>query len=188
MEQLEVLDHTIRNLELLSLPYMVVGSYGSMAYGEIRLTRDIDIVIDLTPADVSKLAAPYKADPDFYIYEPGIQEAIRHGSQFNVIHTTSGNKVDFMIARKDAYGREQLARRQKVFITPEIEGYTASAEDIVLGKLWYYVLGESEKHINDIAGIWRSCQLDLDYIDRWAPSLGAADAWKALRARLEVAK
>jgi hypothetical protein len=47
MEQLEVLAFAIQTLENLRLPYMVVGSYGSMAYGEIRSTRDVDIVVDL---------------------------------------------------------------------------------------------------------------------------------------------
>lgn len=89
MEELEVLHHTIRHLEHIMVPYMVVGSYGSMAYGEIRMTRDIDIVIDLAPGDVPKLAAPYLADPNFYICEPAILEAIRRRSQFNIIHTTS---------------------------------------------------------------------------------------------------
>lgn len=91
-----------------------------------------------------------------------------------------------MLARDDAWGREQMTRRQRVFITPDIEGYTASPKDVVLGKLWYYVLGESEKHINDITSIWKSRKLNLDYIDQWAPSVGAKDAWRNLRQKLEA--
>ena len=34
----------------LSIPYAVVGSYASTAWGEPRMTRDIDIVIQLTAA------------------------------------------------------------------------------------------------------------------------------------------
>lgn len=88
MEQLQLLHQTIQHLESLALPYMVVGSYGSMAYGEIRLTRDIDIVIAMEPRDVPRFSIPYRADKDFYLYEPAILEAIRLRSQFNVIHTT----------------------------------------------------------------------------------------------------
>jgi hypothetical protein len=185
MEQLEVLAFAIRTLENLRLPYMVVGSYGSMAYGEIRSTRNVDIVVDLRMADVPALAAAFKAEPGFYLYESAIAAAVGAGSQFNIIHVTSGNKIDFILPRPDAYGREQLARRQRVWITREVEGYTASPEDIVLGKLWYYSLGESEKHVTDIAAIWKSRSLDVAYIERWAPALSAADAWQALRKRLE---
>ncbi|HTN76923.1 MAG TPA: hypothetical protein VL096_16810, partial [Pirellulaceae bacterium] len=109
-----------------------------------------------------------------------IEQAIRNRSMFNIIHTASGNKLDFMLARHDAWGYEQLARRQRVFLTPELEGYVASPEDVIIGKLWYYTEGESEKHLGDIAGILRATHItiDRDYISRFADQLGFASAWQ----------
>ena len=37
----------IRPLNRLSIPYMVTGSAASMAYGEPRMTHDIDLVVEL---------------------------------------------------------------------------------------------------------------------------------------------
>ena len=42
-------------LNKASIKYMVTGSVASMVYGEPRLTHDIDIIIFLTDADISKL-------------------------------------------------------------------------------------------------------------------------------------
>lgn len=47
MEQNELLHYTIQALEELGIAYMIGGSLASSAYGEPRLTNDIDIVADL---------------------------------------------------------------------------------------------------------------------------------------------
>jgi len=36
----------------LGIRYMVTGAAASIVYGEPRLTNDIDVVLDLTPAEV----------------------------------------------------------------------------------------------------------------------------------------
>ena len=47
MNQGEFFSFVIDVLEELDIPYMITGSVASMAYGEPRLTLDMDIVIDL---------------------------------------------------------------------------------------------------------------------------------------------
>ncbi len=42
----ELLGNIVLILERLKIPYLVTGSMASMAYGEPRLTNDIDIVAD----------------------------------------------------------------------------------------------------------------------------------------------
>ena len=46
MEQADLLRRAVEVLESQQVPYLVVGSFASMAYGEPRLTRDIDVVVD----------------------------------------------------------------------------------------------------------------------------------------------
>ncbi|MFO0956398.1 MAG: hypothetical protein U0800_02895, partial [Isosphaeraceae bacterium] len=41
MEQLDLVRHAIEILERLSIPYVLVGSWGSGIYGEPRFTRDV---------------------------------------------------------------------------------------------------------------------------------------------------
>ena len=187
MEQLEVLEFAIRTLESQQIPYMLVGSYASMVYGEVRLTRDIDILVDLTPKQVPAFAEAFRANEDFFLYEPAILTAVQQRTPFNIIHTSSGNKIDFMLPRTDAYGRDEFSRRHRAFITPALEGYTARPENVILGKLWYYSLGESEKHLRDITGILRVSpdKIDIAYIEQWAVEIGVLESWRLLQSRLE---
>lgn len=185
MEQPELLRKVIESLESLGIPYMVVGSIASGAYGEPRMTQDIDIVIDIQPEQVSRFCAEFTL-PDFYISRDAVEQAIRHRSQFNVIHPSSGNKVDFMIARSDVWGRTQLARRQRVQILPDRPGYVARPEDIILGKMLYYQEGGSEKHLRDIAGILKISgdQLDREYVQQWAGQLDLMEIWQSILRRV----
>lgn len=186
MNQSELLALAISILEDLGLTYMVVGSIASGTYGEPRMTRDIDIVI--APScedDIERLCAAFPSD-DFYVSREAALEAMRNGTQFNVIHPESGDKVDFMIAGRDAWGRQQVQRRQRVRILPDKEGFAAGAEDIILSKMAYYKEGGSEKHLRDIAGILKvgGTALDRAYIERWAESLGVTEVWNAVLARV----
>ena len=110
MEQTDLLKLIATTLDALHVPYMVVGSYASGAYGDPRFTQDIDIVVDLTAAQLDELISRLPSD-DFYVSREAALEAIRDAGQFNIIHPESGNKIDFMIARKDAWGQEQMRRR-----------------------------------------------------------------------------
>jgi hypothetical protein len=185
VEQVDLLRHAIRELERQQIPHMVVGSFASMAHGEPRMTRDIDIVLDLRADQVAGLCSAFPA-PAFYVSVPAAQEAVRRGGQFNVIHPASGNKIDFILARQDAWGKSQLARRQRVKLLPDLDGYVASPEDVILGKLWYYQEGGSEKHLRDIAGILQlgGTQIDTAYIESLAAQLGVTEPWQAVLSRI----
>jgi hypothetical protein len=184
VEQTELLKFVVESLEKLSIPYMVVGSYASLVLGEPRMTLDIDIVIDLKVHQVSQFCSSFPAS-EFYLSEAAVRDAVRSRAPFNVLHPTSGNKIDFILPRDDEWGRLQLARRQRVKLLPDREGYTASPEDVILGKMWYYDLGGSEKHLRDIAGILRvsGALLDRGYLDTWSAKLGYADTWKTIQER-----
>jgi len=59
MEQLDILRHTVDVLERLTVPYLIVGSFASIAYGESRFTQDIDIVVALEAKHVD-VSVPHK--------------------------------------------------------------------------------------------------------------------------------
>jgi hypothetical protein len=185
LDQVELLRRAIQVLEQLDIKYLIVGSAASIVYGEPRMTLDIDIVIDLKSDQVDALCAAFPEDA-YYVSPQAARQAVLQGGQFNVIHPTSGNKIDFMIARRDAWGRSQLDRRQRVEVVPGLTGYAGSPEDVILGKLWYYQEGGSEKHLRDIAGMMQVSgdQIDTAYIAQWAQRLGLSDIWQAALARL----
>ena len=60
MEQIDFLHHAVDTLERMKVPYIVVGSIASIAYGESRFTQDIDIVAALEPRHVEELLAAFR--------------------------------------------------------------------------------------------------------------------------------
>jgi hypothetical protein len=186
LDQGDLLRHAVEVLEQMDITYMVVGSIASGAHGEPRMTHDIDIVVKLQRDDVYPLCAAFPS-PDFYISPDAVRQAIHNGGMFNVIHGSSGNKIDFMIAGTDMWGRTQIARRERKELIEGSAIYVARPEDIILSKLRYYQQGESEKHLRDIAGILRVSgdEVDRAYIDQWANELEVNEIWQAVQRRVE---
>jgi hypothetical protein len=183
MDQLEFFRHVIGILNNSGLRYMVVGSYASGFWGEPRATFDVDVVISLSAPDLSRLVTLFQPD-EFYFSPDAAEDAIRRGTQFNIIHPESGNKIDVMVQRADAWGQLQLSRRRLLSFEPGVEFYGGAPEDVILSKLLYYQEGASEKHLRDIAGILklRGSELDMSYLNQWAGQLGVEREWIAAQA------
>lgn len=186
MEQNELLRYTIRAFENLGVSYMIGGSLASSAYGEPRLTNDIDIVVDLRPQDVQGLMTKFRPD-EFYLDEESVKDAIAQRGQFNIIHPSSGYKVDVFIARQDAFGRSQLSRRRRLQTPDGEDAYFASSEDVILSKMEYFKMGQSERQLRDIIGVMRvqGDRLDRSYIREWVARLGLVEMWEVVLQHFE---
>jgi hypothetical protein len=185
VEQTDLLRAAIQALERLDIPYALVGSFASGAWGESRFTQDIDIVVALLPAQVRTLCDAFP-QPDFYVSLSAAEEAVRQGGQFNVIHPASGNKIDFMIAGNTPWADAQLKRSRRLTLFADIQANVAAPEDVILGKLIYFREGGSDKHLRDITGILKISgqQVDRSYISQYATQLGVADIWQAVLERM----
>ena len=185
MEQLELLKKVTRVLEEVGVPHAVCGSIASGAYGEPRMTRDIDIVADVHSHHIPLLRKAFPS-PQYYLSAEAASEALVRRTQFNIIHGASGNKVDVMIPHMDDWDHEQMARRRRLPLFADQECYVAAPEDVIIAKLRYYREGGSEKHLRDITGILRvsSELVDREYVDRWAATLGLSEIWQAVLRRL----
>jgi hypothetical protein len=185
VEQVDLLRYVVEVLEERGITYMVVGCFASGAYGEPRLTQDIDIVVDLRPDQVEPLCAAFPEE-DYYVSREAALNAVVRREQFNIIHPASGNRIDLIIARKDAWGQAQLSRRQRMRVFPDRDVYFARPEDIIISKMAYYREGGSEKHLRDITGIMKVSgeEVDTAYIRQWAEKLGLTEIWQAIVRRL----
>jgi len=168
-------------LERLDVPHAIVGSFATAVWGDARMTGDIDIVVQLAGEKVDGLCAAFPID-DFYVSQQAAHDAVSQRGQFNVIDFRSGNKIDSMIAGPSEWASRQLARRRRVQFAPDIEGFVAAPEDVIIGKLVYYQDGGSEKHLRDIASILSQDEGDVDrlYIAEVASQLGLTSIWKRL--------
>lgn len=180
----ELLQKVVEEFERLKIPYFVTGSVASMAYGEPRLTNDIDIVVRMHPRHVNGLLKAFPQS-DFYISADMIQDAILHQGQFNIIHPASGLKVDVMIQKDTPFDQSRFERIRRISPAKEYTANFASPEDVIIKKMEYYKEGGSEKHLRDITGILKisNAEVDQDYIESWVKKLDLVEIWDAIKKR-----
>ena len=73
--------------------------------------------------------------------------------------------------------------RRRPHVIDGIVVYVASPEDILIAKLEWAKMGESERQIEDAAGViaTQGSSLDRSYVERWVRELGLEHQWhKAL--------
>jgi hypothetical protein len=181
MEQDELLRHVARCFDRHGIRYFVTGAIAAIAYGEPRLTNDIDIVADLDEDRIARLKGCYPAD-EFYFDEESARRAVRNRSQFNIIHPGSGLKIDIMITQGDEFDQSRFLRARRLKPIEDTEVDFASPEDVILKKLDFYRQGRSDKHLRDVAGILKISAdiIDLAYIEAWARKLGLEEIWTAV--------
>lgn len=165
-------------LEATGIPYFVTGSFASSAHGVPRATNDIDIVISPTREQLNALLAQF-LPAEFAINSEEVAEALRYRSSFNIIDQVTFWKVDFILRQYTGFDASRFARREIVDIAG-VRLQTATAEDILITKLWWAKLGPSERQINDAAGIIRvqGDNLDLEYVEKWVAVLELDDQWQ----------
>jgi len=178
MEPSDLLRHVCLTAERLGIRYLVTGSQATIVFGEPRFTNDIDVVVDLTAANVTEFAEEFPAD-EYYLSLDAAREAIANHSMFNIIHPASGIKIDVIIPGPTAHERSRFERGQRICLSPDFVATFASPEDVILKKLEFYKLGGSDKHLRDIAGVLKISgdKVDRAYIERLASQFGTADAW-----------
>ena len=169
----------IQALDRLRIPYVIGGSLASSTHGMARSTRDADLMADMHEQHVQPLIAALEGA--FYISEEAAKEAIARRSSFNLIHLTSGFKVDIFIKPRTPFAESQLERRstQSVFPDPAPPLYVLSPEDILLNKLVWYKQGGSvsDRQWSDVLGVLKvqGNRLDRSYLQRWAATLGIVE-------------
>ncbi|OGD10433.1 MAG: hypothetical protein A2Y86_08925 [Candidatus Aminicenantes bacterium RBG_13_62_12] len=185
MEQSELLGYLVRCLEKLDIPYFITGAVACIAYGEPRLTNDIDIVADIGEEHIAPLKECFPAE-EYYLDSDAIREAIQRKFQFNIIHPASGLKVDVMLPKQDAFDRSRFARVKRMRPLEDTEANFASPEDVIIKKMEYYKEGSSEKHIRDILGMMKISgeMIDLEYISSWVKRLNLDGIWQSIQEKL----
>jgi len=178
-DPIEVAASITRALENLGVRYLIGGSLASSVHGEPRSTNDVDLLVDFRAEHIRPFVEAIRAD--YYVSEPAVQEAVRSGHHFNVIHMDAAVKVDLFLAGNDPFDLERLEVRQPLRLPTEPESlvYVDTAEHSVLRKLeWYRRGGEaSERQWRDVVAILRiqGSRLDPSRLSMWAPHLGISD-------------
>lgn len=169
-DELDILKSVAQALEKEKIPYMITGSIAANFYTEPRMTRDIDIVIEIDLKDIGKIFNAFK--DSYYIDEGAIKGAIEHQSSFNIIHNEKLVKVDFLIKKYSDFDKEEFDRR--IFV--DLAGINLSIitpEDLIISKLYWAKDSYSETQLKDISNIIKKVEnLDYNYLDDWINKLG----------------
>jgi hypothetical protein len=182
-ELTDLFSYVVSVLERLNIPYMVVGGFAAITYGEPRLTLDVDIVVDMQLRHVDDFVAAFPI-PDYYVSREGMLDSLMRRFPFNIIKPNTGAKVDLVPLSSELITRAAFARRRHI-LYDEINRRAADfaiAEDVLIAKLQAYQQTGSEKHLRDARGIlltqWG--RLDLGSIEQWARVTGMEETWQAM--------
>lgn len=165
-------------LDSAGFAYMLSGSLALSFYGKPRMTRDIDVVVDIRGRDVTRFVQLFAED--FYVDEGSVRDAAARRGMFNIIHNGLMIKVDVIARGDDPYRREELERRRTLVAdpgdgSPSFPVRVAAPEDLLLSKLVWAKDSLSETQLGDARNIVQSVpDLDWSYVETWGASLGVA--------------
>ena len=92
---------------------------------------------------------------------------------FNLIHSPTGWKIDFILRKEREFSKREFARRVRAELLGR-EVFLASPEDTILAKLEWAKQGSSERQLRDVAEILdiQGERIDRDYLKRGVRELG----------------
>jgi hypothetical protein len=166
-------------LEALGIRYYVTGSWALSVHAEPRTTRDLDLVVDLDPAEYERRIRP--AFEDAYL----VNDAIHVGTRAigGLIHRAEIIRIDLMMGRTDAWARRAFERARVVDHPGLGRAPVIAAEDLILAKLEWSDGGRSELQLRDCRSVVRvATDLDWAYLERYAAILGVGPLLEAVRA------
>ncbi len=175
-EELEVLKTVTQRLNEAGIHYMVSGSIAANYYTVPRMTRDIDIVIELEQSDIDRFVGLFQGD--FYIDGEMVRREVLRQGIFNIIQNQHVVKVDFIIKKYSPYQQAEFARRKQVLIEASPMWFV-SPEDLVISKLIWAKDSHSESQLKDVKNLIETVDdLDLKYIDNWVGELFLEQIYK----------
>jgi hypothetical protein len=168
----------IEPLEAKRIRYMITGGVASVIYGDPRFTRDVDVVMQLSAAEIADLASAFDAAA-FYVppAEAVAQEITRtEGGHFNVIHRDTSLRADVYLAGADPLIEWAFDRRVRLQVG-NAEIWVAPIEYVILRKLDYYEHSDSDRHLRDVAMMLRISgeTVDSESLQKWAEHLDLQD-------------
>lgn len=175
-EELEVLKIVTSRLNEASIPYMVSGSIAANYYAIPRMTRDIDIVIELKQVDVDRFVGLFGGD--FYVDRGMVASEVSRQGMFNLIYNRYVVKIDFIVKKSSAYQDVAFSRKRQVLIE-QSPMWFVSAEDLIISKLLWAKDSHSEMQLRDVGNVMETVgDLDTKYIDNWVRELDLEQIYK----------
>ena len=168
-----------RRLEQAGIAYMVTGSIAANFYAVPRMTRDIDIVVELPDRDIGRFIRIFQKD--FYLEPETVQAAVKNKGMFNLIQNEYVIKIDFVVRKDSEYRRKEFSRKRKISVDGQ-SFYVVAPEDLILSKLDWAKDSGSQVQLLDVHNLLKSVKkLNRAYLARWAKRLGVESLYRKVR-------
>ena len=164
----DLLRNITASLDQKGIQYMISGSLAFNMYCIPRMSMDIDFVIELNEVNVNDFLEIFKSG--YYLDEETVRNEIKKKGMFNVIDHRSGLKMDFIVRKDSEYRRLEFSRRIHMSLA-DIPLWMVSAEDLILSKIEWIQLLQSEKQMHDVKMLLNSPGIDREYIAFWCKKL-----------------
>jgi len=160
-ELLRVLVSLQARLETANIPSALIGGLAVSAWGNPRLTRDIDIKV-LLRRDERKRLLDTLGD-DYRSLQANPDNALRHNGIVFVL-SPEGKRIDIALT-DTSFDEELIARAQLVEVLPKLKVRVCSAEDLIVLK----IIAIRPQDQQDVATIIQRQGNNLDdaYILKW---------------------
>ncbi len=181
----ELLREIAKILQKLDIPYCITGGFAVSVWGRPRATFDIDIVVQLKKLQAAKLTNLLRNLSEAgYIDNDAMRTAIQHEGEFNFIHPETGFKIDFWVVTKNSVGLKEIQRAIAYSLNGQVINFI-SPEDLILSKLRWYKLSNSDKHLEDAHSVLKIMgeKLDKKYLEREVKKQKLVAIWKKLIGR-----
>ncbi len=160
--------------EKLNISYYIGGSLASAVYGMQQLVQDIDIVVELLPAQIPQLVRLLQTD--YYIDQQDIYIAIQDNKKITIMHLNTFLLIDIIVPYSSLFEEEVKSRIKRQILDEKIHPLPLSSpEDIILIKLFHHGKNSffPDDQWNDILGVCKVQEpaLDLIYLEKWAAHL-----------------
>ena len=169
-DQSQVLVDVVDRLDREDLRYMISGSIALSAYVQPRMTRDIDVVVDVSADRVDALLRAFHSG--FYLDDAAARRAVAERRLVNAVHEATLVKVDLVIRKDAPFRRTEFERRQTVTVHNR-QMWIVSPEDLLLSKLVWRTESGSAIQLQDAIQL-AALDLDWTYVERWAAVLNVA--------------
>lgn len=176
-----VLTQVVRLLERERIPYMVIGGFANLVWGEPRTTMDLDVTVDVAGIGLSAFArlAAEIGDP-----LPDDPFSFAERTRVLPVRTHEGVTVDFILATVpfefDAIGRARMVQLDEARVA------ICAPEDLIVNK----IVSERARDHEDIVGVLRrqGASLEMTNLDRIVEGLAADLGQPDIARRYQTAK
>ena len=157
----KLLENLAGTLSDHEIPYMVIGGQAVLLYGEPRLTKDIDITLDLEPASFGKVRAVVQS-LGLKILVEDAREFVNKTLVLPTIDDKSGFRIDFIFSFSP-YEKQAMRRIRSVKMGKEKVNFV-SLEDLIIHK----IIAGRPRDMEDAASILaKNPGFDKTYVLEW---------------------